>query len=179
MNMRAQRVKSPSPGGSRKLPAANNVSSKLSDSQLALLADLNYDMLTGLAGFWIRRAQLVVMKSFGQHLADLDFRPVEAAALVLIGQNKDVSQNVLAAGLGTDQATMVAICSRLESRDLISRRRLSSDRRYQALSLTAEGKRLSMIVKKRLRTHNENIVKGLSAQQQKQLVSFLQTIVQS
>ena len=118
------------------------------------------------------------MKSFGQHMVGLDFRPVEAAALVLIGQNKDVSQNVLAAGLGTDQATMVAICSRLESRGLISRRRMASDRRYQALSLTAEGKRLSMIVKKRLRTHNQNIDKSLSANQQKQLISFLQSVVQ-
>lgn len=177
--MRAQRLKNPAQNGStRKVSAGSDISPKLNGTQLALLSGLDYDMLTGLVGFWIRRAQLVVMKSFGQHLAGLDFRPVEAAALVLIGQNKDISQNVLAAGLGTDQATMVGICSRLEARGLITRRRMSSDRRYQALSLTAEGKRLSMIVKKRLRTHNENIVKNLSAHQRKQLVSFLQVLVQ-
>lgn len=175
--MRLQTAKK-SNGRARKLPAGNGEASRLSDNQLALLSDLSYDMLTSLAGFWIRRAQLVVMKSFGQHLADLNLRPVEAAALVLIGKNKDVSQNVLAAALGSDQATMVAICTRLENRGLIARRRLNSDRRYQALSLTAEGKKVSTIVKKRLRMHNENIVKHLSSAQRKQLVSFLQVIVQ-
>ncbi len=175
--MRAQGLKKAN-GTVRKTSGTSADSGKLSDSQLALLNDLSYDMLTSLAGFWIRRAQLVVMKSFGQHLEDLELRPVEAAALVLIGKNKDLSQNVLAAALGTDQATMVAICGRLESRDLIARRRLTTDRRYHALSLTTEGKRISMFVKKRLRAHNENILKHLSAAQRKQLVSSLQVLVQ-
>lgn len=176
--MRAQISKKPSSNGANRKLSAGGEPSKADDSQLALLNDLSYDMLTELVGFWIRRAQLVVMKSFGQHLVDLDLRPVEAAALVLIGRNKDLSQNVLAAALGTDQATMVAICTRLEARELIARKRLSTDRRYQTLSLTPEGKRVSMIVKKRLRAHNENVVQKLSASQRKQLVSFLQDIVQ-
>lgn len=177
--MRAQTSKKPSVNGSARKASAGSEAQKASDNQLALLSDLSYDMLTELIGFWIRRAQLVVMKSFGQHLVDLDLRPVEAAALVLIGRNKDVSQNVLAAALGTDQATMVAICTRMEARKLITRRRLSTDRRYQTLSLTPEGKRISMFVKKRLRMHNENVVRNLSAAQRKQLLTFLRDIVQS
>ncbi len=157
---------------------AGIVAVKTNDNKLSLLSDLNYDVLTSLAGFWIRRAQLVVMKSFERHLADLNLRPVEAAALVLIGKNKDLSQNFLAAGLGTDQATMVAICARLEERDFISRRRPAADRRYQSLSLTGSGKKISALVRKRLRLHNESLLKNLSTTQRKQLMGYLQAIVQ-
>lgn len=182
--MRAQALKKrksdgvPASARKRKAVAGNGEAQRASDDQLALLSDLSYDVLTSLAGFWIRRAQLVVMKSFDKHVADLKLRPVEAAALVLIGKNKDISQNVLAAGLGTDQATMVAISTRLEDRGLISRRRLVADRRYQVLSLTSDGKKTATVVKKRLDLHNENILKDLSEAQRKQLVSALQTIVQ-
>jgi len=178
MTFQSAKRSSTTSGAARRAAAVNGDAQKASEAQLALLSDLSYDVLTSLAGFWIRRAQLVVMKSFGQHVADLNLRPVEAAALVLIGSNKDISQNVLAAALGTDQATMVAICTRLENRELIARRRLTSDRRYQALSLTTAGKRVAAAVKKRLDLHNENILKNLSAAQRKQLVSSLQAIVQ-
>ncbi len=162
----------------RKVGSSDRAAVKPVDGKLALLPELDYDVLAGLAGFWIRRAQLVVMKSFGQHLTDLNLRPVEAAALVLIGKNKDLSQNMLAAGLGTDQATMVAICTRLEDRNLILRRRLPADRRYHSLSLTPEGKKISAIVDKRLRMHNENLLKKLSVGNRKQLMAHLQAIVQ-
>ena len=134
--------------------------------------------MTSLAGFWIRRAQLVVMKSFDRHFSDLQLRPVEAAALILIGKNQDISQNVLATALGTDQATMVAISTRLEDQNLISRQRSVADRRYQVLNLTSEGKKTATVVKKCLTVHNENVLKNLSATQRKQLVSSLQAIVQ-
>jgi DNA-binding MarR family transcriptional regulator len=163
---------------SRKIAAARRATPKESIDKLSLLSDLSYGLLTNLAGFWIRRAQLVVMKSFGQHLSDLNLRPVEAAALVLVGKNKDLSQNFLAAALATDQATMVAICVRLEDRNLISRQRPASDRRYQSLSLTNEGRKLSAIVEKRLQRHNENLLKNLSVAQRKQLMANLHAIVQ-
>ena len=164
--------------GLRKTVINDRERAKESDRKLALLPELNYDGLTDLAGFWIRRAQLVVMKSFGQHLADLNLRPVEAAALLLIGKNRDLSQNMLAGGLGTDQATMVAICTRLEGRKLILRRRLLADRRYQSLSLTPKGKKIAVVVERRLRAHNGNVLENLSATKRKQLMAHLQAIVQ-
>jgi DNA-binding MarR family transcriptional regulator len=44
---------------------------------------------------------------------------VDAAALLLIGKNEDISQIDLTAALGTDQSTMVAICTRLEGRGFV------------------------------------------------------------
>jgi DNA-binding MarR family transcriptional regulator len=182
--MRVQSLKKQALNGvpvvARKPRAGGNASeaARARDTQLALSSDLSYDIMTSLAGFWIRRAQLVVMKSFDRHFSDLHLRPVEAAALILIGKNQDISQNVLATALGTDQATMVAISTRLEDQNLISRRRLVADRRYQVLNLTSEGKKTAAVVKKRLTVHNENVLKNLSATRRKQLVSFLQAIVQ-
>ncbi len=182
--MRVQSLKKQASNGvsvvARNPRARANVSAaaRARDTQLALSSDLSYDIMTSLAGFWIRRAQLVVMKSFDRHFSGLQLRPVEAAALILIGKNHDISQNVLATALGTDQATMVAISTRLEDQNLISRQRSVADRRYQVLNLTSEGKKTAAIVKKRLAVHNENVLKNLSPTQRKQLVSSLQAIVQ-
>jgi DNA-binding MarR family transcriptional regulator len=166
----------------RKEKPANARSSKagLSESgtSLSLIADVDYDLLPQNLGFWIRRAQLAIMKSFDEHLKGLKLRPVDAAALLLIGKNEDISQIDLTAALGTDQSTMVAICTRLEGRGFVERRRRAEDRRYQVLSLTAEGRKATAVVRKQLHAHNENVARNLSASQRKQLTSLLRNVVE-
>lgn len=147
------------------------------EPHLSLMANVDYDMLPQLAGFWVRRAHLTVMKSFEAHTKELQLRPVEAAALLLTGQNSNISQIVLTSALGTDQSTMVAICTRLEKRGFIERKRLAEDRRYQMLNLTAAGRKAAAQVRKCLSAHNENVLRNLSAAQRKQLATLLQLLV--
>jgi len=166
-----------------KLSAARRQRSKTgngadAEPHLSLMENVNYDLLPNHIGFWIRRAQLAVMKSYEEHVGDLDLRPVEAAAILLIGQNKDISQIVLGSALGTDQSTMVAICTRLENRGYIERRRLPEDRRYQLLTLTAEGSRAAVAVRKRLIAHNENVLRRIPAAERKKLLAMIQNLVQ-
>ena len=147
-----------------------------SPPHLAPVGDVNYDFLVKHAGFWLRRAQLAVMKSFEQHIGELKLRPVEAAALVLIGKNRGLSQSSLTIALGTDQSTMVGISTRLEDRGLIERRRLTADRRYQILALTTDGELAAQVVKEGLTMHNKNILRNLSPSERDVLIQLLKKV---
>ena len=150
---------------------------KRSDALIMPMADVNYDILPLQIGFWVRRAQLAVMKSFDAHTRELNLRPVEVAAILIVGENPDMSQIVLTTALGTDQSTMVAICTRLEKRELIERRRLQEDRRYQVLNLTSAGVEMAKSVRKALVAHDESLTREMTSTQRKQLISLLQMLV--
>ncbi len=138
---------------------------------------VDYDVLVDLAGFWLRRLYMIVLKSFDKHLTEIQMRPVEAAALILLRSNHDLTQNALAGALATDQSSMVGISTRLEERGLIERRRQSNDRRFQILNLTPAGRKTTAIVERRLRTHNENILRNLSAEERRSFFKLLIKLV--
>jgi DNA-binding MarR family transcriptional regulator len=141
------------------------------------LKGISYDLLPSLAGFWLRRLQIKVLKSYEKHLSELELRPVEAAALLILCANSDITQNTLSAALGTDQSTMVGISTRLEKRGFIMRRRQANDRRYQVLNLTPAGRKTTIIVKKRLSAHNKNILRNLSPRERETLLTLLKKVV--
>ncbi len=156
---------------------ANRAVSGEPETALAPVAGLDYDILPELAGFWLRRAQLGVMKSYSIYLSALRLRPVEAAALLLIGRNRDFSQVALTTALATDQSTMVAISNHLEERGLIMRRRLDGDRRYQVLALTPEGRKMAIKVRRGLQLHNANVLARLDPAEQANLLLLLTKLV--
>jgi DNA-binding MarR family transcriptional regulator len=157
-------------------PKALNGHSPAIDS-LRPAEGVSYDILSSLAGFWLRRLQIKVLKSYEKHIADLQLRPVEAAALILLLNNRDLTQNALAGALGTDQSTMVGISTRLEERGFIERRRQSNDRRYQILNLTKAGRKTTTTIKRRLRAHNENVLRNLSSPERASFFALLAKLV--
>jgi DNA-binding MarR family transcriptional regulator len=72
---------------------------------------------------------------------------------------------------------MVAICTRLEKRGLIERRRLPEDRRYQVLNLTPEGRKVALLVRKRLTTHNQKMLQRMNRTQRKQLMLLMKLLI--
>ena len=138
---------------------------------------ISYDLLPSLAGFWLRRLQIKLLKSYEAHLGELKLRPVEAALLLILQNNKDLTQNTLAAALSTDQSTMVGISMRLEERGFIERCRQADDRRYQVLNLTSAGRKTTVIIKKHLSAHNENILRHLSLKERETLFALLSKVV--
>jgi DNA-binding MarR family transcriptional regulator len=138
---------------------------------------IDYDVLLNLAGFWLRRFHITVLKSFEKHLSDLQMRPVEAATLILLQKNNDLTQNALASALGTDQSTMVGISTRLEERGFIARRRQSNDRRYQIINLTPAGRKTTVVIKRRLQAHNKNVLRNLSPEERNAFLGLLTRVV--
>lgn len=144
-----------------------------------LAAGADYDVLVGLVGFWIRRAQVKVLRSFERHLDKFKVTPTEVAALILMGANDGLSQIALAAALDADQSTVVNLLVSLERRGMISRIRLPQDRRYQVLSLTRAGRESLRGIKLALAQHNRSLQRPLSAQEKKALLALLRRFVEA
>ena len=144
---------------------------------LAETAD--YDVLLDLLGFWIRRAQVKVLRSFAQHLDAYEFSPTEVAALILMSANDGLSQIALASALDADQSTVVNMLLSLEQRNMISRIRHPKDRRYQVLSLTPEGSKAVQSIKSALNRHNQSLQAKLSSTERKTLLALLRRFVES
>jgi DNA-binding MarR family transcriptional regulator len=137
----------------------------------------DYGFLTELVGFWIRRGNNVVLKSFQLHLSGLRLRPVEVATLLILESNTELSQIVLATVLGTDQSTLVGLLANLEQRGVISRRRSGLDRRFQVAKLSKKGHQILEAIKKQLAEHNAALLSALSQSERKTMLMLLKKFV--
>jgi DNA-binding MarR family transcriptional regulator len=148
------------------------------DSFAALNTDerLDLDGLPDLLGFHLRMAQIAVYRDFALALAELDLSQKQCATLQLIGANPGVSQVDLAATLGTDRATMMAIIDRLEQRGFIIRRRSAVDRRRQELYLTPSGQATLAKAKRAISEHERRFTARFSEDELRALVGALSKI---
>jgi DNA-binding MarR family transcriptional regulator len=116
-------------------------------------AELTFEALDGLLGYRLRRAQGAMHRDYMASVADLDLTQKQTATLWLISGNPGVSQVSVASALGMDRATMMSVVDRLEDRDLVIRKRSTTDRRRQELYLTPAGQSLLRKVKARIAKH--------------------------
>ena len=164
------------PSHSHKRPAATTAGC----TELgALAATADYDVLVDLVGFWIRRAQVKVLRSFARHLEGHGLSPTEVAALILMSSNDGLSQIALASALDADQSTVVNMLLALEQRNMVSRIRHPKDRRYQVLSLTTDGSKTVERVKSDLKRHNQSLQEKLSPAERKTLLALLKRFVET
>lgn len=103
--------------------------------------DLEDGGLEALLGFHLRLANVVMYRDFAAHLEKLELTQRQAATLALIGANPGAPQVAIAARLGSDRATIMAMVDRLEARGFLTRERSKSDRRRQELYLTPLGQK--------------------------------------
>ena len=122
--------------------------------------ELMFHELDGLLGYRLRRAQGAVHRDYMAAVGGLKLTQKQTATLWLIDANPGVSQVAVAAALGMDRATMMAVTNRLQDRGLVARKRSTTDRRRQELNLTAAGAKALQKVKARIVEH-ENRFKSL------------------
>jgi DNA-binding MarR family transcriptional regulator len=139
---------------------------------------LDLDGLPDLLGFHLRLAHVAMYRDFATALAELDLTQKQCATLQLIGANPAVSQVDLAATLGTDRATMMAMIDRLEQRDFVVRRRSVADRRRQELNLTAEGEAMLERARRAIAEHERHFTSRFTKDELKALVNALSRIHQ-
>jgi len=139
---------------------------------------LDMDSLPDLLGFHLRLAQAAVTRDFGATLAEIDLTQKQCATLELIGANPGVSQVDLAAILGADRATMMAIVDRLEARALLTRERSLADRRRQHLNLTQAGADMLGKAKALIAEHEHRFKRRFSGPELDALVASLRRIHQ-
>jgi DNA-binding MarR family transcriptional regulator len=97
------------------------------------------DVVTGIVGYRLRRAQVAVFQQFAASFAEHALRPADYSALALIEANPGSKQIEIAKALGIKRANFVALINGLEARNLVERRLPANDKRSQALFLTAHG----------------------------------------
>lgn len=116
--------------------------------------------LDGLLGYRLRRAQGAMHRDYMAATSALKLTQKQTATLWLIDANPGVSQVAVAAALGMDRATMMAVTNRLQARGLVVRKRSTSDRRCQELYLTPAGEKALHKARARIIEH-ENRFKSL------------------
>jgi DNA-binding MarR family transcriptional regulator len=123
---------------------------------------LNFGSLTGLVGFNLRFAHLYYRDCLVE-MKELDLTHKQFAVLTLIGANLGVSQIDLAASLGTDRATMMAMVDRLQDRGYLERAPSRTDRRRQELYLTRAGESARQTAEQICIKHDQSLLSRFSA----------------
>jgi len=124
-------------------------------------------------GYVIRRAQLRAYESFYNALQDLNTTPARYTLLLLIRENPGIRSVDLARKLDVARSGMVRLIDDLEGRGLIAREVLKSDRRNQALTLTAEGRKHLKQLEKAVVRHEAALSEKLSDKEREQLIELL------
>jgi len=137
---------------------------------------INHGVLTELVGYGLRRAQAAVFSHFLGSVGKLGVSPGQFGVLVLIKENRGLSQSALAKALGIERSTMVAVIDRLESQGLVERVTSETDRRTYALALTPEGAELLARVTPLVRQHERQIAARLSAREKVMLMEMLERV---
>ena len=134
---------------------------------------LDVGMLNASIGYMLRRAQLTVFADFGAALAELQLRPGQFAALIVIDCNRGVTQSEVCETLGIWRANFVAVIDDLERRGLARRVSSTADRRSKALALTAAGQRVLERATELQRAHEARVCRRLGPDGREQLLWLL------
>lgn len=135
--------------------------------------ELMFAELDSLLGYQLRRAQGAMHRDFMAAVAEFELTQKQMATLWLIQANAGVSQVEVAAALGMDRATMMALTDRLEDRGFVIRKRSSIDRRRQELYLTPAGQSTLRKCKSRIAAHEVKFREMFTAAELASLVDAL------
>lgn len=91
-------------------------------------------------GYYLRTAQEAAFADFARRANGADAEPWRFAILALIEANSGTTQGDLAAALRRRTSTLTPALNELVRRGYVSRKRLKTDRRAYALSLTEHGR---------------------------------------
>jgi DNA-binding MarR family transcriptional regulator len=134
---------------------------------------LDFDELPTYVGYQVRRAQAKIFSEFEATLKGFDFTPGSFGVLTLIRANPGITQVALAAAFGVDKSTMSPVIFRLESRRLVRREVLASDRRCHALYFDRNGEAVYLAAREKVRGFEESVAARLTRSEQKELARLL------
>jgi DNA-binding MarR family transcriptional regulator len=136
--------------------------------------ELDLSALQETPGFMIRILQLLNFEAFYPYFEALKLSPLEYAILVVVRDNKTVTQSELAAVLKMQLPNLVKILSRMEETGILKRKRSARDRRAVELSLSAAGERRADEASRLGQNFNARTLSVLSKAEQ---AAFLQMLV--
>jgi len=140
---------------------------------------LDYNILPGLIGYQMRRAQLAIFQDFQDVVGKHNISPGQFGVLVLIESNPGLNQSELGEAMGVDRSTMVAVIDKLEKAGYVVRQVAPNDRRSYALELSAAGGALLTKMRPAVLAHERNLAASLSDDEQGRLIDYLKRIAEN
>ncbi|WP_010140699.1 MarR family winged helix-turn-helix transcriptional regulator [Oceanicola sp. S124] len=111
--------------------------------------------------------------------ADAEVSSGQIAILSIIEQNPGLSQNDLATAVVVRKSTLVKLVADLEADGLIERVRHKTDRRVNALSLTAAGEDKMAALRPLMAGHTDNILSCLDQAERATLMALLNRVLEN
>jgi DNA-binding MarR family transcriptional regulator len=138
-----------------------------------VVGDEDIGEIRNIVGFHIRLAHGAVYRHFTETFAQLDLTQKQVSTLWLIDDHPDIAQTGLAQRMRMDRATTMAIVNRLEAKGYLLRGKSSSDRRMQALNLTAAGRKALSAAKRAIQQHERWLKSRFSKKEVSKLIELL------
>jgi DNA-binding MarR family transcriptional regulator len=123
--------------------------------------------------FLTRALRAYIRAENAEFYADLGAEHGEIATLCLIGLNAGISQNDLAAKLVFKKSAITKLVKDLERRGLIKRSKVKSDRRWNALELTAAGQERYRKISRHMSLQNDLFLEPFTDEERKALFRYL------
>ena len=103
------------------------------------------------------RAHGRLSRQTSKPLSDVGVKPAQATALVYLGYHNGCQLSELADGVGSNNAAVTGLVSRMEKSGLVTRRTMQSDGRGKTVHLTEKGLRTREQVMQILRAVDERL----------------------
>jgi len=111
------------------------------------------------------------MQSLARRLAVLDLRPSEASILMVIEANPDIRQSAVGRVLDIAGANMAPLVTGLAKRKLVERQPV--DGRSNGLTLSRQGRRVCVRVRKIMKAHEEALLARIPPAHRKAFMAVL------
>jgi DNA-binding MarR family transcriptional regulator len=134
---------------------------------------IDFGELPSYVGYQVRRAQARIFSELEATLRDFDLSAGSFGVLTLIRANPGITQVALAAAFGVDKSTMSPVIFRLESRGLVRREVLASDRRRHALFIVDAADATYLAAREKVRAFEGGVAARLTKAEQRELTRLL------
>lgn len=130
------------------------------------------------AAFLLAQVGAHAASRFAERLMELNLVPAHAGIFRILSAAPGMSQQALAAALGTVPSRLVALMDELGSQGLVERRAHETDRRTYALHLTGKGRAALQSIGRIAREHRQDLLGALSDEEQRRLAGLLQRVAE-
>jgi MarR family transcriptional regulator, lower aerobic nicotinate degradation pathway regulator len=129
-------------------------------------------------GFLLARLGFEIKARSIAEFAEEGFTPYDFSVLAVLEEGARETQATIADTLRLDRSQLVGLLDSLERRELIERRRDQQDRRRQAVSLTAAGRKAHVRLRAIIDRIEGEFLAPLSSQEREQLQDLLLRLAQ-
>jgi DNA-binding MarR family transcriptional regulator len=127
--------------------------------------------------FLLSQVGIHASRRFAERIAAAELNPPLFRVLNLIDAAEGRSQQAIGKAIQVPPSRMVGLVDELEERGLVERRPDPADRRIRALYLTRKGRNALARGREIAKAHEEELTRGMSQVDRRQLTGLLQKIV--